>query len=115
MGSVPGSGRSPGEGNVNPLQYSCLGNPMDRGAWWAIVHWVAQSQTCLSTYACPVNSHSKQRLLDRLSDDKVIQARGPPGCQAQAISLNSGPCAQARGLPGTPLLTGGLQGSIESP
>ena len=37
-GSIPGSGRSPGEGNGNPLQYSCLGNPMDRGAWWAIVH-----------------------------------------------------------------------------
>ena len=37
-GSVPGSGRSPGEGNGNPLQYSCLGNPMDRGAWRAVVH-----------------------------------------------------------------------------
>ena len=36
-GSIPGSGRSPGEGNVNPLQYFCLGNPMDNGAWWAIV------------------------------------------------------------------------------
>ena len=36
-GSTPGSGRSPGEGNVNPLQYFCLGNPMDKGAWWAIV------------------------------------------------------------------------------
>ena len=35
MGSVPGLGRSPGEGNGNPLQYSCLGNPMDRRAWWA--------------------------------------------------------------------------------
>ena len=40
-GSIPGSGRSPGEGNGNPLQYSCLGNPMDRGAWWATVHGVA--------------------------------------------------------------------------
>ena len=40
-GSIPGSGRSRGEGNGNPLQYSCLGNPMDRGAWWAIVHRVA--------------------------------------------------------------------------
>ena len=39
-GSVPGSGRSPGEGHGNPLQYSCLENPMDRGAWWAIVHGV---------------------------------------------------------------------------
>ena len=36
-GSVPGLGRSPGEGSGNPLQYSCLGNPMDRGAWWATV------------------------------------------------------------------------------
>ena len=35
-GSIPGLGRSPGEGNGNPLQYSCLGNPIDRGAWWAI-------------------------------------------------------------------------------
>ena len=42
MGSIPGSGRSPGEGNGNPLQYSCLGNPMDRGAWQAIVHEVAK-------------------------------------------------------------------------
>ena len=38
LGSAPGSGRSPGGEHGNPLQYSCLGNPMDRGAWWAIVH-----------------------------------------------------------------------------
>ena len=43
-GSSPGSGRSPEEGNGNPLQYSCLENPMDRGAWWATVHGVAMSQ-----------------------------------------------------------------------
>ena len=42
LGSIPGSGRSPGEGNGNPLQYSCLGNPMDGGAWWATVHRVAE-------------------------------------------------------------------------
>ena len=42
MGSIPGLGRSPGEGNGNPLQYSCLGNPMDRGAWWTTVHGVAE-------------------------------------------------------------------------
>ena len=48
MGSVPGSGRSPGEGSGNALQYSCLGNPMDRGAWWVRVHGVAKSQTLLS-------------------------------------------------------------------
>ena len=41
VGSIPESGRSPGEGNSNPLQYSCLGNPMDRGAWRAAVHGVA--------------------------------------------------------------------------
>ena len=47
VGSIPGAGRSPGEGNVNPLQYSCLENPMDRGAWQAIVHGVTQSRTGL--------------------------------------------------------------------
>ena len=48
LGSIPVSGRSPGEGNGNQLQYSCLENPMDRGAWWAIVHVVAKSSTRLS-------------------------------------------------------------------
>ena len=45
LGSIPGSGRSPGEGNGNPLQYSCLEIPMDGGAWWATVHGVAESDT----------------------------------------------------------------------
>ena len=44
VGSNLGSGRSPGEGNGNPLQYSCLENPMDRGVWQATVHWVTKSQ-----------------------------------------------------------------------
>jgi len=43
MGLIPGSGRSPGKGPGNPLQYSCLENPMDRGAWQVIVHRVAKS------------------------------------------------------------------------
>ena len=43
--SIPGSGRSPGEGKGNPLQYPCLDNTMDRGAWRAIVHGIAKSQT----------------------------------------------------------------------
>ena len=47
-GSIPGSGRSPGRGNGNALQYSCLENPMDRGAWRATVHWATQSRTRLS-------------------------------------------------------------------
>ena len=50
VGSVLGSGRSPGEGNGSPLQYSCLGNPVDRGAWWATVHGVTKSWTRLSQY-----------------------------------------------------------------
>ena len=45
--SIPGMGRFPGGGHGNPLQYSCLENPMDRGAWWAVVRRVAKSQTQL--------------------------------------------------------------------
>ena len=47
MGSIPRSGRSPGRGNGNPLQYYCLGNPTDRGAWRAAVHEVTKSRTQL--------------------------------------------------------------------
>ena len=49
-GLIPGSGRSPGGENGNPLQYSCLENPMDGGAWWATVHGIAESQTRLSNF-----------------------------------------------------------------
>ena len=45
LGSIPGLGRSPGGGNGNPLQYSCLENPMDRETWWATVHGVTKSWT----------------------------------------------------------------------
>ena len=45
LGSIPELGRSAGEGNGNPLQYSCLENPMDGGAWWAAIHGVAESDT----------------------------------------------------------------------
>ena len=45
LDSIPGLGRSPGEGNGNPRQYSCLGNPMDRGAWWATIHGVTELDT----------------------------------------------------------------------
>ena len=48
VGSIPVLGRSPGVGNGKPLQYSCLGNPIDRRAWWAAVHGVPKSQTQLS-------------------------------------------------------------------
>ena len=58
--SNPGLGRSPGEGNGNPLQYSCLENPMDRGASWATVHRVAKSWTRLS-YFTSLSSHHKEK------------------------------------------------------
>ena len=56
LDSIPGSGRSPGEGNGNPLQYSCLGNPMDRETCWATVHGVAKSWT-LSNWTCTHTWH----------------------------------------------------------
>ena len=56
-GSIPGWGRSPGKGNDNPLQYSCLENPMDRGAWWDTVHGVAKSQVRLSDQQKHTHTH----------------------------------------------------------
>ena len=58
LGSIPGSGRSPGEGSGNPLKYSCLENPMDGGAWWATVHGVAKGWTWLSDFTLTFCAHS---------------------------------------------------------
>ena len=65
LGLIPGSGRFPGGGNGNPLQYSCLENPMDGGAWWATAHGVAKSQTRLSnfTFTFSLLGFSSWRLL----------------------------------------------------
>ena len=52
VGLIPESGRSPGVGNSNPLQYYCLENSMDRGAWWATVHGVTKNQTQLNACVC---------------------------------------------------------------
>ena len=60
-GSIPGSGRFPGEGNGTPLQYSCLENPMDGGAWWATVHGVAKSLTRLSDFTFTFHFHALEK------------------------------------------------------
>ena len=77
---IPGLGRSPGEGNGNPLQYSCLENPMDRGAWRATVHGVAKSRTQLSTHS-------------------LTQARVPPTHCSLALSTASEGVSSLSSLP----------------
>ena len=62
LGLIPGLGRSPGEGKSNPVQGSCLENPMDRGAWWTTAHGVTKSQTRLSNLA---HTHVTQRVLSQ--------------------------------------------------
>ena len=61
-GSIPGLGRSPGEGHSNPLQYSCLENPMDRGAWWAMVHGVTKSRTQLERLSMHAKNKGERRV-----------------------------------------------------
>ena len=95
VGSIPGSGRSLGGGHGNPLQYSCLENPMGRGAWQATVHGVSQSQTRLSDLACThACTHPSSLLADsgRLywSLNTVARACARPGlfscCSPACIS-----------------------------
>ena len=64
-GSVPQSGRYPEEENGNSLQYSCLGNPMDRGAWQATVHGVAKSQARLSDFTFTFHFHALEKEIGR--------------------------------------------------
>ena len=77
-GSIPGSGRSPGERNGNPFQYSCLGNPKDRGAWWETVHGVAKCRTQLKLLSTQNCNHLKNQL---------IQSFIPSGPLYEAVSL----------------------------
>ena len=80
-GSIPEWGRSPGEGNSNPLQDSCLENPMDGGAWWATVHGIAKSRTQLSdfTFTFKSNGTSSNRLPWWLSGKESIRQAGNTG------------------------------------
>ena len=63
LGLISGLGRSPGEGNGNPLQYSCLENPMDGGAWWAAVHGVAKSSTQLSDFTFDSTARDEEKAM----------------------------------------------------
>ena len=78
LGSIPGSGRSPGGGHSNPLQYSCLENPMDRGALWVTVHGVTQSlMECLSMTTCLGICHRQGSLNNRNYFLILLEIRGP--------------------------------------
>ena len=88
-GSILGSGRSPGEGNGNPLQYSCLGNPMDGGAWWITVHRVTKSWTQMRDFT---SLHSKLTMWQFQVNSEGTQPYiyVYPGCH---ITLSWVPCA----------------------
>ena len=77
LGSIPRSGRLPGEGNGIPLQYSCLENPMDRGAWWATAHGVAKSWTRLSDFIS----------LSHLSEDRSVPLKTDPRMTSPTASV----------------------------
>ena len=79
LGSIPGSGRYPGEGNGNPLQYSCLENHMDRGAWWATVHGVAKSWTQLSNFTFHFHALKKEMATHSSVLAWRITGTGEPG------------------------------------
>ena len=77
-GSVPGSGRSPGAGNGNPLQYSCLENPMNRGAWWVTVQRVPKSRIQLNTNVLHTETKVWNRRDAGQSSEPTGQARSKP-------------------------------------
>ena len=81
LGSIPGSGRSPGEGNGNPLQYSCLENSMDGGAWWAAVRGVTKSRTRLSDFTFTFHFHALEKEMTTHSSVLAwrIPGTGEPG------------------------------------
>ena len=81
LASIPGSGRSPGEGNGNPLQYSCLENPIERGDWWTTVQGVVKSQTRLSGFTFTFHSHALEKEMATHSSVLAwrIPGTGEPG------------------------------------
>ena len=85
LGSIPGLGRSPGEGNSNPLQYSCLENPMDGGSWRATIPEVAKSQTRLSDF-----THSQMQVMKRKRVNKKSSTLLPKEMEAQSCHFFPG-------------------------
>ena len=75
LGSTPGLGKSPGEGNGNPLQYSYLENSMSGGAWWAAVHGITKSWTQLSNFAFTFHFHALEK--ERVAHSSVLVWRIP--------------------------------------
>ena len=104
-GSIPGSGRSPGGWNGTRLQYSCLENSMDRGAWWATVHRVAESDTAewlnMNTPICSDRSLTRKPLHVCLAAKVVSDSLRPHGLYVACYSLSMGLSRQEywRGLP----------------
>ena len=96
-GSIRGLGRSPGEGNRNPLQLSCLKNPMDRGAWWTTAHGVTKSRTHVSTYS--LRSFSSVQFSHSVMSDpswphKLQHARPPCPSPTPGVYPNSCPLSR---------------------
>ena len=88
IGSTPGSGRSLESGNGNPLQYSCLENPMDRGAWWATVWWVTKSWTRLSTQA-HTHRHYYGSLISNPWENAAAVCTGKLGITVNLLCIKS--------------------------
>ena len=88
-GSVPGSGRSPGEGNDNPLQYPCMENSMAREAWQAIVHGVTKSQTRLNITNTQISQYSSDDLCRKSILDGTMELRGVLNICLQSSSIQT--------------------------
>ena len=95
LGSIPGSGRSPGKGNGNLLQYYCLENPMDRGAWKATVHGIAKSQTRLSDFTSLTNKASGGEgipvELFQIQKDNAVKVQVAQSCQTPWDPMDCSP------------------------
>ena len=86
-GSIPGLEKTPGEGNGSPLQYSCLENPMDGGAWWAAVHGVAKSRTRLSDLTFTFHFHALEK---EMATHSSVLAWRIPGTEEPGGLLSMG-------------------------